>query len=316
MKNNIKKGIKGFFDTFIVDPLKYHRRLAEQTTKLEEKTNFVMQELSSIRDILNKAAQEISLLSENELRIYHMSKANYDQIPSLREKLLKARQTEEYEMVFKNREPLITVRIATYNNAKGLVERAIKSVLAQTYQNFEIIVVGDHCTDDTEEKIRAIGDSRISFYDFPFRNVYPDDPVHNWMVAGSPGMNLGAELANGDWIAPLDDDDEFTEDHLEKLLRFAFDERYEMVYGKIISRSVKDGKEKEIWSYPPEYGKFSFQGAIYMKLLNFFEWDVNSWVVDEPGDWNMCRRMMATGVRIGAMEDVVGIIHFVHLKKR
>ena len=136
------------------------------------------------------------------------------------------------------------------------------------------------------------------------------------MVAGSPGMNLGAELANGDWIAPLDDDDEFTVDHLEKLLRFALDERYEMVYGKIISRSVKDGKEKEIWSYPPEHGKFSFQGAIYMKLLNFFEWDVNSWVVDEPGDWNMCRRMMTTGVRIGAMEDVVGIIHFLHLKKR
>ena len=316
MKINLKKHLRNIINACIVDPLHYHQRT-------EERTNIIFQELTSIKDMLNATSNEVSLIS-NEVsltsiknsRLYDMMKVHYDQITFLREKLVNVRKTEEYESIFNNYEPLITVRIATYNNAKGLVERAIKSVLAQTYQNFEIIVVGDHCTDDTEEKIRAIGDSRISFHDFPFRNIYPEDAVHNWMVAGSPGMNLGAELANGDWIAPLDDDDEFTEDHLEKLLRFALDERYEMVYGKIISRSVKDGKEKEIWSYPPEHGKFSFQGAIYMKLLNFFEWDVNSWVVDEPGDWNMCRRMMTTGVRIGAMEDVVGIIHFLHLKKR
>ncbi|MCP2502095.1 MAG: hypothetical protein NCA08_11110 [Deltaproteobacteria bacterium] len=59
--------------------------------------------------------------------------------------LLESRRRERD--IFADREPLVSVRIATYNRARILVERTIPSVLSQTYRNFEIMIVGDHCTE-------------------------------------------------------------------------------------------------------------------------------------------------------------------------
>ncbi len=47
------------------------------------------------------------------------------------------------------------------------------------------------------------------------------NPNDRWMVAGTKPANKGIELCSGDWIAPLDDDDEFSEDHLDVLLNHA-----------------------------------------------------------------------------------------------
>ena len=56
--------------------------------------------------------------------------------------------------------PTVSVIIPTYNRAH-LVGRAIKSVLEQTYQDFELIVVDDGSTDNTEEVVRAFNNNRI-----------------------------------------------------------------------------------------------------------------------------------------------------------
>src|SRR6266496_3474924 len=55
--------------------------------------------------------------------------------------------------------PLVSVRVATFNRAELLVGRALPSVLNQTYDELEVVVVGDHCTDQTAERIEALGDS-------------------------------------------------------------------------------------------------------------------------------------------------------------
>ena len=62
----------------------------------------------------------------------------------------------EHKYKIKNTNPLITVCIPTYNRGPILIERAVKSVLSQTYQNFELMIVGDHCTDDTQELVSKI----------------------------------------------------------------------------------------------------------------------------------------------------------------
>jgi hypothetical protein len=260
-------------------------------------------QLQAIEKQLNQQ-ERVILRSERVIR------SNRDNIPGLRQKLLKVRKSKEYEAVFKNKSPLISIRIATYNRADILTSRTIPSILAQTYKNWELIIVGDHCTDDTQEKIRRLKDPRIRFYNFPFRSPYPDDPQDRWFSAGSPGMNKGVELAKGDWIAPQDDDDEFEPDHLEVLLKTALTGQYEMVYGKLKQYNTKTKEEKDIWSYPPEIGQYSSQAAIYMSLLNFFEYDTKSWIVSEPGDWNHCRRMLEAGVNIGTIEKVVGKMYF------
>jgi glycosyltransferase involved in cell wall biosynthesis len=192
-----------------------------------------------------------------------------------------------------------------------LLDVAIASVLKQTYQRLEIIVVNDGPNRATRDAISKLNDSRIRYVEFREQQRYPDDPHLRWMVAGSPGMNRGAEMASGSWIAPLDDDDEFTADHVEKLVALALREKAELAYGALIQKHLTHNTENLIWSDPPAINQFSFMGALYMKPLNFFKYDQQSWIVDEPADWNLIRRMSAAGVQMACTADIVGTMYSV-----
>jgi hypothetical protein len=244
-------------------------------------------------------------------RAHDIRKFERDDIAGLRAKLAEARGTREYDAVFAEATPLVTVRIPAYKKTDELMDRAIASVLRQSYDRFEVIVVNDGPNPTTASAIEKLGDERVRYVEFAEQNWYPEDLHSRWMVAGSPGMNHGANLAAGSWIAPLDDDDEFSDDHIEKLLALALENRAELSYGALIQKHLTHGVENMIWSSPPAISQFSFMGAIYMKPLNFFQYDQQSWMVDEPGDWNLIRRMSAAGVRMAATSDVVGTMYSV-----
>lgn len=201
--------------------------------------------------------------------------------------------------------PLISVIIPTYNKGKILTERAIPSVLSQTYQNFELIIVGDHCTDNTEELINSIGDERIKFVNLPTRGKYPKKAWDKWLVAGSVPRNKGLELAKGEWISPLDDDDEFSHNHLEVLLHHAMQNGYEMVYG-LIEMEEEPGKWVNCGSYPLKMDNICHNSVLYHSRLKFLKYNVNAWKCKEPDDWNLWRRMEEAGVKIGFINRVVG----------
>lgn len=244
-------------------------------------------------------------------RVRALAAATYDRIPELRSQLLAARASAEYEAAFADPEPLVSVRVATYNRSETLVSRALASVRSQTYERIEVVVVGDGCTDDTEDRLRRLGDDRIRFVNLPHRSVYPDHPVDRWYVAGGPTMNHAARLARGRWIAPIDDDDVFTPDHIERLLSTALAGRYELVYGKFWVNNWGGGDVSEPHArgaYPPRFGFFNFGTSLYLAALRFFEWDVANWVLDEPADWTVCRRMLAAGVLMGFVDDIVATI--------
>ena len=103
--------------------------------------------------------------------------------------------------------PLVSVIIATYNRPRNL-EIAIESVLRQSYQNFEIVVVGDGCTDDTKHVVEGIKDDRV-----------------NWLSlkenSGSQSLpnNLGLARARGEYIAYLGHDDVWLPNHLGALMK-------------------------------------------------------------------------------------------------
>ena len=259
--------------------------------------------LEPLRGELAQLRAEKQGLLERLDALQLLAAANLDDIPGLRAQLLAQRAKPAHDAIFEDHTPLISVRIATRNRSAVLVGSTIPSVLAQTYENLEIIVVGDGCTDDTEERLGELGDPRIRFFAMPHQGVYPTDPMKRWMVAGSPAMNAAAQLATGQWIAPLDDDDLFMPDHLQVLLDAALAGRYEMVYGRYRCR-LPDGTT-DIGVYPPQRGKFGFQAGMYMSRLSFFEWEPRSWLLDEPADWNVCRRMLEAGVRIGFVDTVV-----------
>lgn len=206
------------------------------------------------------------------------------------------------------REPLVTVRIPTYNRGPLVVERAIASALNQTYDRIEILVIGDSCDEKTETAVRSVKDPRLRFINLPARGMYPSNPDHRWMVAGTAPMNAGLVLAKGQWIAPCDDDDELTDDHVEVLVRAAVERRLEMVYSKA-KWEVSPDNWVIVGSEPLQQGRIVHGSVLYSSGLRFLRHSNTSWRRNEPGDWNLWRRMASIGVRIGFLDHVTFIHH-------
>ena len=101
--------------------------------------------------------------------------------------------------------PIVSVIIPTYNRAH-LVGRAIKSVLNQTYQDFELIIVDDGSTDNTDKIIKEFQehDKRIKYI------------RHEKNKGGSAARNSGIKISRGEYIAFLDSDDEWLPRKMEK----------------------------------------------------------------------------------------------------
>jgi len=104
-----------------------------------------------------------------------------------------------------SKEKLVSCIIPSHNR-QDLVGRALESVISQTYKNLEIIVVDDASQDDTEFIIRGYmdNDNRVKY----IKNPSPK--------GGSGARNVGIKKARGQYIAFLDDDDEWMKDKIEK----------------------------------------------------------------------------------------------------
>jgi glycosyltransferase involved in cell wall biosynthesis len=98
------------------------------------------------------------------------------------------------------------VIIATYNWS-GALRYAIRSVLWQTLQDFELLVVGDACTDDSEQVVSSFNDDRVHWHNLS----------HNSGNQSGPN-NKGLELARGRYVAYLGHDDVWYPSHLATLV--------------------------------------------------------------------------------------------------
>ena len=102
----------------------------------------------------------------------------------------------------------VSVIIPTYNRA-NLLKRAIRSVLAQTYRNFELIVVDDGSTDNTKQICSNIR----------FEHIKCVREESNFGGAARP-KNTGIKISQGEYIAILDDDDQWLPKKLEEQIKF------------------------------------------------------------------------------------------------
>lgn len=100
--------------------------------------------------------------------------------------------------------PLVSVIIPTYNGSR-FIRETIQSVLDQTYNNLEIMVVDDGSTDDTSLIVKSITDQRITY-------------IQQKNAGVSPARNHGIAVSKGDYIAFLDHDDVWLPCKLEKQL--------------------------------------------------------------------------------------------------
>ena len=105
-------------------------------------------------------------------------------------------------MIIKNEEliekPLVSIVMPLYNSEK-YIESTLKSILNQTYKNFELIIIDDGSKDSGSDIIKEYlkSDSRIKYY-------------RNKKNSGvSYSRNRGIELSEGKWIAFIDSDDKW-----------------------------------------------------------------------------------------------------------
>jgi len=115
-----------------------------------------------------------------------------------------------------DKEVLVSVIITTYNR-KNLLPHAIESVLAQTYQNFEIIIVNDY-GEDVWDIIQKYQKDTIQY----LNNLQNCGPAYS--------RNIAVSAAKGEIVCYLDDDDRFLPEHLETVVNTMVAEKVDVVY--------------------------------------------------------------------------------------
>ena len=222
-------------------------------------------------------------------------------------------RSPHYEHAWRASEPLVTVRIATYNNAELLCERTLASLRAQTYERWEAIVVGDALTDDTAERIAALGDPRIRFVNLPVPRALPGRRrpalAGRGHLPGQPREPAGrAAPGSRRWTTTT------SSSPTTSRCCWHAPERP--------TRSSRTGACGCATARPParhdrgrrlaaRYSQFGFQGAIYHAGLREFGYDVNAYLPGEPGDWNLARRMWEAGVRFAFLDRIVTTYYWV-----
>ena len=124
--------------------------------------------------------------------------------------------------------PLVSVVIPTYNRAHVL-KRAVDSVLAQTYENIEVIIVDDGSTDNTGEVVASMTDRRIGY-------------ILRENAGACSARNAGASVSKGEYIAFQDSDDIWHADKLEKQMKVMLEKNPDVVVCRLVLKV--DGEAK------------------------------------------------------------------------
>jgi hypothetical protein len=254
------------------------RHLPNLLHRLREVENGFATHFALLEERLDLLNESLDLLKSRR----ELSDSCYDQF-----------QKWKQETIVPNR-PLVSVCVGTYNRAHLLTTRSLPSILNQSYSNFEVIVVGDHCTDSTRERVAAIGDSRIQFHNLPRRGDYPEDRRRRWLVAGTDTVNHALRLAKGDYITHLDDDDEFLPHRLANLVDYARESNGDFLWHPFW---VEPEADQWVLNQATKLvcGQVTTSAIFYRRWLKNIPWDPLAHLLLEPGDWNRIRKIKAVG---------------------
>jgi glycosyltransferase involved in cell wall biosynthesis len=163
--------------------------------------------------------------------------------------------------------PKVSVVIPLYNHA-SYIEEAIHSVLHQSCQDLEVIVIDDGSTDDSEKIVRGIDDDRIRYYAQENRGAHE-------------ALNRGIALARGDYIGILNSDDVFEPDRLEECLTYLRTAGADLV-GTDITLFDAAGERimqhwwldafsalKRVWDDTHDWMATLLEGNVFMTASNF-----------------------------------------------
>ena len=149
---------------------------------------------------------------------------------------------------------LVSIIMPSHNNGQYVVE-TIRSVQAQTYQNWEIVFVDDASTDNTEEIVKALGEPRIRY----FKNDTNRGAAHS--------RNKALREAKGRWIAFFDSDDLWEPEKLEHQIRFMEDHDYHFSYHDYIEIDFEGNERGRRISGKKHVNKFDMYACCWPGCL-------------------------------------------------
>ncbi|MAR84740.1 MAG: glycosyl transferase [Cytophagia bacterium] len=148
-----------------------------------------------------------------------------------------------------NKNPFFSVVIPTFNQ-DSFLKKAINSVLQQTFKDFEIIIIDNNSTDNTEETVKY----------FNLENIQYEKISNGGIIAKS--RNLGIKKAKGKWIAFLDSDDDWESEKLDKVYNIIKNNSADVVSTNMWIK--EEGKlKRKIYKYGP------FRTNFYKILIKF-----------------------------------------------
>jgi glycosyltransferase involved in cell wall biosynthesis len=192
------------------------------------------------------------------------------------------------EFPLDDKRPTVSVIIPTFRRA-DLVSRAISSVLRQTFEDLELIVVDDASPDNTREVVQAISDPRVRY-------------VRHERNRGLPAVrNTGVRNAAGEFIAFLDDDDEWRDDKLEKQLQAIKLHDVVVCAYQVNGRTVTHYRKSTISSMDLRQGN-QFPPSGWLAKTSVLKEVLFDETVRQGEDWDTLIRIAAR-YRIGYLSD-------------
>lgn len=138
----------------------------------------------------------------------------------------------------------VSIIIPTFLDSYFIKNFSLRSVLAQTYSNYEVIIANEGENTELKNFILDLNDSRIRY--FELEKCVFNNPTEKWSVGGARGRNIGLDMVTGDLIAPLDHDDIWGPTYLEDRVNF-FKSNTEVEF--TYSKALIITKDKVIGSY-------------------------------------------------------------------
>ena len=192
-------------------------------------------------------------------------------------------------------DPLVSVIVPTHNRREILLDRALPAIAAQTYPFIETVVAAHGCTDGTEIAVHARYPG-VRVLRVPKTARYPDTPENRWFAGPVEPLNAALNAVRGVWVARIDDDDIWTPDHIETLLRFAQAGDYEFV------SSAHETHEGMVAPYCLDGVLVGgCQTWLYRSYLGFMKYNPDCWRKswDRVNDTDLQQRFRRAGVRMG-----------------
>lgn len=185
--------------------------------------------------------------------------------------------------------PYFSVLLPTHNRA-DVLELAIRSVLAQTFEDFELLVVGDGCTDNSADVVSGFGDPRIRWFDLPKAPGF-----------GYRNRNIALDQSDSELVAFLGHDNLFLPDHLEQLARPFRNSRTQFAYsrplwvddsGLVVPFFVNIGMGPSYRRFMQERNVLPASCIVHRRacLGKSGGWPED---VERSGDWQLWKRILA-----------------------